>query len=150
MITSVYPFATFPSSFIKSNGKKQLEGRCYHLDWCNCTQDQFIYEKLMCVSLSLYNFQNTGIEKGVCYSKLGLEEKSNKVYRDLNKINHIVTYLFGVFVQVYLNKEDSFENYITCEELKTIKEVLKCTGFDLTCVLECLDLCGYTKSCGTC
>jgi hypothetical protein len=135
---------------IRPNYLKKDIGKCYHPDWCNCTVDQHLYEKAMCISLALYEFQTTLLSNAINYSKLGMVEKTNKVYRELNRINHIATYLFGLYTQLYLNPSDKLENYITCKELIVVKEVLKCSGFDLTCILECLDLCGYTKKCTDC
>lgn len=130
---------------------KIAKDNCYKPDWCNCTQDQYLYEIAMCVSNALYNLQVTYITKAICYSKLGMGDKALDMYTLLNKINHISFFLFAVKLQSYLNREwDTEENYISCEELNNIKKQLYCEGFDITCVYECLDLCGYSKHCETC
>ena len=135
---------------IKDNKRKIVPDKCYKPDWCNCNKDQFLYEKAMCLSNALFNFKFTLINQAVCYSKLGLVEKANKVYFELNRINYIVAYLFFVYVQVYLNKNENFEDYISCKELENIKKQLNCIGFDITCVYKCLDLCQYTTTCTEC
>lgn len=139
-----------PSLSVKLNSSKLVEGNCYRPDWCNCTQDQFLYEKAMCLSMALFNYRHTAINKGTRFSKLGMVKEANKVYFELNRINYIISYLFLVYTQVYLNQKDSVYNYITCDELEKIKKELNCIGFDISCIYECLDLCDYNKTCNNC
>lgn len=118
-------------------------------DWCYISKHPIIVEKMICASASVYNLQNTMINKAINFQKLGLEDKVNSIYNFLNRVNHTVFYLCLLFSQVYLN-EESYSDYITCEELKCIRDNFLCEGFDIECIYECFDICNYTKVCTQC
>ena len=118
-------------------------------DWCIKLDHPIILEKLVCASAAIFELQNTMVNKAIKFQKLGLEDKVNGIYDFLNRVNHTIGYLSLLFVQVFLNKED-YACYITCEELKCIRDNFLCEGFDIACVYECFDICGYTKMCDRC
>ena len=117
--------------------------------WCGIEKYKIIKDKIVCVSTAMYNISNTLTQKAIMFQKVGLEDKVNDIYTFINKINHMVGYLCLLFFQIYMNEED-YDCYISCEELENIRKNFLCQGFDISCIYECFDICGYTKNCKKC
>lgn len=126
-----------------------IQVSCFKPDWCR-KADEYIRDKAACVGTALYLIQTQTQQLAINYGRLGQKKDVTAVYNRLNKLQYFASLLFGIDIQIYLNKTDTFDNYITCDEILCIKREWHCQGIDITCLLECFNNCGYTNDCKRC
>lgn len=122
---------------------------CFKPDWCRIP-DKYLIDLGACVGESLSVLQRETMLAAINYGKLGQKKQVNSLYLRLNKLQHFAALLFAISVQIHFNKTDTFDNYITCDEILCIKREWACQGIDITCLLECFNNCGYTNDCKRC